>query len=257
MRIITLNLNGLRSAAGKGLFDWLPRQEADVICVQELKAQQGDINGVMRVPDGYSGYFHCAEKKGYSGVGLYTRHSPDQIIEGTGIPEIDVEGRFLRVDFGNLTIISIYLPSGSSGEHRQAAKFFFMEHFFPLLQSLAGCGREVLLCGDWNIAHKEIDLKNWRSNQKNSGFLPEERAWLSVVFDELKLVDVFRKINPEPDQYTWWSNRGQAWAKNVGWRIDYQIATPGLAATATGVSIYKAERFSDHAPLTIDYDFNL
>ncbi|MDL1864511.1 exodeoxyribonuclease III [Betaproteobacteria bacterium PRO5] len=257
MRIITLNLNGLRSAAGKGLFDWLPRQEADVICVQELKAQQGDINGVMRVPDGYSGYFHCAEKKGYSGVGLYTRHSPDQIIEGTGIPEIDVEGRFLRVDFGNLTIISIYLPSGSSGEHRQAAKFFFMEHFFPLLQSLAECGREVLLCGDWNIAHKAIDLKNWRSNQKNSGFLPEERAWLSVVFDELKLVDVFRKINPEPDQYTWWSNRGQAWAKNVGWRIDYQIATPGLAATATGVSIYKAERFSDHAPLTIDYDFNL
>lgn len=257
MRIITLNLNGLRSAAGKGLFDWLPRQEADVICVQELKAQQGDINGVMRVPDGYSGYFHCAEKKGYSGVGLYTRHSPDQIIEGTGIPEIDVEGRFLRVDFGNLTIISIYLPSGSSGEHRQAAKFFFMEHFFPLLQSLAECGREVLLCGDWNIAHKAIDLKNWRSNQKNSGFLPEERAWLSVVFDELKLVDVFRKINPEPDQYTWWSNRGQAWAKNVGWRIDYQIATPGLAATATGVSIYKAERFSDHAPLTIDYDFTL
>lgn len=257
MRIITLNLNGLRSAAGKGLFDWLPRQEADVICVQELKAQQGDINGVMRVPDGYSGYFHCAEKKGYSGVGLYTRHSPDQIIEGTGIPEIDVEGRFLRVDFGNLTVISIYLPSGSSGEHRQAAKFFFMEHFLPLLQSLAECGREVLLCGDWNIAHKAIDLKNWRSNQKNSGFLPEERAWLSTVFDELKLVDVFRKINPEPDQYTWWSNRGQAWAKNVGWRIDYQIATPGLAAMATGVSIYKAERFSDHAPLTIDYDFTL
>lgn len=168
-----------------------------------------------------------------------------------------MEGRFLRVDFGNLTVISIYLPSGSSGEHRQAAKFFFMEHFLPLLQSLAECGREVLLCGDWNIAHKAIDLKNWRSNQKNSGFLPEERAWLSTVFDELKLVDVFRKINPEPDQYTWWSNRGQAWAKNVGWRIDYQIATPGLAAMATGVSIYKAERFSDHAPLTIDYDFNL
>jgi len=257
MRIITLNVNGLRSAASKGLFDWLPRQEADVICVQELKAQQGDISGVMRAPDGYSGYFHCAEKKGYSGVGLYTRYSPDQIIEGTGIPEIDVEGRFLRVDFGNLTVVSIYLPSGSSGEHRQAAKFFFMEHFLPLLQSLAECGREVLLCGDWNIAHKAIDLKNWRSNQKNSGFLPEERAWLSTVFDELKLVDVFRKINPEPDQYTWWSNRGQAWAKNVGWRIDYQIATPGLAAMATGVSIYKAERFSDHAPLTIDYDFTL
>ncbi len=255
MKIITLNLNGLRSATSKGLFDWLPRQEADVICVQELKAQQSDISGIMRAPDGYTSYFHCAEKKGYSGVGIYTRCIPDQVTEGTGIPEIDVEGRFLRADFGNLTIISIYLPSGSSGEHRQAAKFFFMEQFFPLLRSLTECGREVLLCGDWNIAHKEIDLKNWRSNQKNSGFLPEERVWLSSVFDELKLVDVFRKLNPEPDQYTWWSNRGQAWAKNVGWRIDYQIATPQLASTATSTSIFKAERFSDHAPLTIDYNW--
>lgn len=257
MRIITLNLNGLRSATSKGIFDWLAQQEADVICVQELKAQQNDINGVMRSPDGYSGHFHCAEKKGYSGVGIYTRHMPDQVIEGIGIPEIDAEGRFLRADFGNLTVISVYLPSGSSGEHRQAAKFFFMARFYPLLQSLAECGREVLLCGDWNIAHKEIDLKNWRSNQKNSGFLPEERAWLSTVFDELKLVDVFRTLNPEPDHYTWWSNRGQAWAKNVGWRIDYQIATPDLASSAARASIYKDERFSDHAPLIIDYDFSL
>lgn len=257
MRIITLNLNGLRSAAKKGLFDWLPQQEAEVVCVQELKAQQDDIKGVMRSLEGYHSYFHCAEKKGYSGVGLYTRCAPDQIVKGTGIPEIDAEGRFLRADFGNLTVISIYLPSGSSGEHRQAAKFFFMEQFFPLLRELAACGREVLLCGDWNIAHKEIDLKNWRSNQKNSGFLPEERAWLSTVFDELKLVDVFRAINLEPDQYTWWSNRGQAWANNVGWRIDYQIATPQLASTATCTSIYKEERFSDHAPLIIDYAFEL
>jgi len=257
MRIITLNLNGLRSAAKKGLFDWLPQQEAEVVCVQELKAQQDDIKGVMRSLEGYHSYFHCAEKKGYSGVGLYTRCAPDQIVKGTGIPEIDAEGRFLRADFGNLTVISIYLPSGSSGEHRQAAKFFFMEQFFPLLRELAACGREVLLCGDWNIAHKQIDLKNWRSNQKNSGFLPEERAWLSTVFDELKLVDVFRAINLEPDQYTWWSNRGQAWANNVGWRIDYQIATPQLASTATCTSIYKEERFSDHAPLIIDYAFEL
>lgn len=257
MRIITLNLNGLRSAAGKGFFDWLPEQGADIICVQELKAQPANITDVMHSPPGYSGYFHCAERKGYSGVGIYTRHPPERIVEGTGIPEIDAEGRFLQADFGNLTVISIYLPSGSSGEHRQVMKFFFMEHFFPLLKSLAECGREVLLCGDWNIAHKEIDLRNWRSNQKTPGFLPEERAWLSTVFDELKLVDVFRRVNPEPDQYTWWSNRGQAWAKNVGWRIDYQIATPGLADLATGASIYKAARFSDHAPLLIDYDFDL
>ena len=257
MRIITLNLNGLRSATNKGFLDWLAKQDADIVCVQELKAQLNNMTDNMRSPAGYSGYFHCADKKGYSGVGMYTRHIPDKIVEGTGIPEIDAEGRFLRADIGNLTVISVYLPSGSSGEHRQAAKFFFMEQFFPLLQSLTESGRDILLCGDWNIAHKAIDLKNWRANQKNSGFLPEERTWLSTVLEELELVDVFRKISPEPDQYTWWSNRGQAWAKNVGWRIDYQIATPGLANTATDTSIYKVERFSDHAPLLIDYDYHL
>jgi exodeoxyribonuclease III len=257
MRIITLNLNGLRSATKKGFLDWLPKQDADIVCVQELKAQPDNMTNSMRSPAGYSGYFHCADKKGYSGVGMYTRRIPDKIVEGTGIPEIDAEGRFLRADIGNLTVISVYLPSGSSGEHRQAAKFFFMAQFFPLLQSLAESGRDILLCGDWNIAHKEIDLKNWRANQKNSGFLPEERTWLSTVLEELELVDVFRKISSEPDQYTWWSNRGQAWAKNVGWRIDYQIATSGLANTATNTSIYKEERFSDHAPLLIDYDYQL
>lgn len=257
MRIITLNLNGLRSAANKGFLGWLPRQGADIVCVQELKARLENMTDSMRSPTGYSGYFHCADKKGYSGVGIYTRLTPDNVEEGTGIPEIDAEGRYLRVDFGKLTAISVYLPSGSSGEHRQAVKFFFMEKFFPLLQALTESGRDILLCGDWNIAHKEIDLKNWRSNQKNSGFLPAERSWLTAVFEELKLVDVFRKINPEPDQYTWWSNRGQAWAKNVGWRIDYQIATPSLADVATETSIYKSERFSDHAPLMIDYDYRL
>lgn len=252
-----MNLNGLRSATNKGFLDWLPKQDADIVCVQELKAQPDNMTDSMRSPADYSGYFHCADKKGYSGVGMYTRHIPDKIVEGTGIPEIDTEGRFLRADIGKLTVISVYLPSGSSGEHRQSAKFFFMEQFFPLVQSLAESGRDILLCGDWNIAHKEIDLKNWRANQKNSGFLPEERIWLSTVLEELELVDVFRKISPEPDQYTWWSNRGQAWAKNVGWRIDYQIATPGLANTATETLIYKEERFSDHAPLLIDYDYQL
>ncbi|SDY74990.1 exodeoxyribonuclease III [Nitrosomonas sp. Nm58] len=257
MRIITANLNGIRAAANKGFFQWMPTQQADIVCVQELKAQPDDMTSEMKVPDGYHGYFHCADKKGYSGVGLYSRHEPDKIIEGVGIPEIDSEGRYLRADFGDLSIISIYLPSGSSGEHRQAIKFFFMERFFPILQALAHSGREIILCGDWNIAHKEIDLKNWRANQKHSGFLPEERAWLTTVFEELKFIDVFRKIDQSPEQYTWWSNRGQAWAKNVGWRIDYQIATPSIADKATSVSIYKQERFSDHAPLIIDYDHHL
>jgi exodeoxyribonuclease-3 len=231
-------------------------QGADILCVQELKAQAGDITGEISAPDGYQSYFHCAEKKGYSGVGVYTQRRPDKIVEGLGVPEIDAEGRYLRTDFGPLSVISIYFPSGSSGEHRQAAKFFFLDRFFPMLRELANCGREIILCGDWNIAHKEIDLKNWRSNQKNSGFLPEERAWLSEVFEDLGFVDIFRRINEQPEQYTWWSNRGQAWAKNVGWRIDYQIATPGIAARATAVSIYKTERFSDHSPLIIDYDYD-
>ncbi|MBX3639465.1 MAG: exodeoxyribonuclease III [Nitrosomonas sp.] len=254
MQIITLNVNGVRAAARKGFFQWLPTQAADIVCIQELKAQRSDLDQEMSAPAGYHGYFHCAQKKGYSGVGIYCRDKPDNVVEGIGIEEIDQEGRFLQADFGDLSVISLYLPSGSSGDHRQASKFFFMEHFFPILQALIAQGRQILLCGDWNIAHQEIDLKNWRANQKNSGFLPEERAWLTRVFDEIGYVDVFRKLNPDPDHYTWWSNRGQAWAKNVGWRIDYQIATPDIAGKARKAAIYKESRFSDHAPLIIHYD---
>ena len=257
MRIITLNLNGIRSASRKGVFKWMARTRADVVCVQELKAQAGDLDDVMRAPAGFRGYFHHAEKKGYSGVGLYCRREPDRVVEGVGNREADSEGRYLRADFGRLSVISVYLPSGSAGAHRQASKFRFMDYFFPYLRKLASEGREILLCGDWNIAHREIDLRNWRSNQKNSGFLPEEREWLTLVFDDLGWVDVFRRVDPRPDQYTWWSNRGQAWAKNVGWRIDYHIATPKLAATAKRTAIYKKQRFSDHAPLTIDYDYKI
>ncbi len=255
MRIITLNLNGIRSAARKGFFGWMTRTRADVVCVQELKAQAADLVPQLREPGGYRGYFHHAEKKGYSGVGLYCKRPPDRVVEGVGVREIDSEGRYLRADFGRLSVISVYLPSGSSGEHRQQAKFRFMGHFLPHLKKLMADGREIVLCGDWNIAHKEIDLKNWRGNRKNSGFLPEERAWLTRVFDELGWVDVFRRVDPRPDQYTWWSNRGQAWAKNVGWRIDYHIATPKFAAAAKRATIYKTQRYSDHAPLTIDYDW--
>ncbi len=257
MKIISANLNGIRSAAGKGFFPWMAAQGADVVCVQELKAQITDLTRDMLQPGDYYGYFHCAEKKGYSGVGIYARRQPDELIEGLGIPDIDVEGRYLEARYGKLSVVSLYLPSGSSGEHRQAAKYQFMDHFFPHLARLAKSGREVILCGDWNIAHREIDLKNWKSNQKNSGFLPEERAWLSKVFDDLGWVDVYRRLYPEAggEAYTWWSNRGQAWAKNVGWRIDYHVATPGIASTAKAAGVYKDERFSDHAPLIVDYDY--
>ena len=256
---MTLNLNGIRSAVNKGFLDWLPTMNADWVCLQELKAQDADLTDRMRHPPGYQGYFHCAEKKGYSGVGIYTPYPPERIVASVGVAEIDAEGRYLELVYPDLSVISLYLPSGSGGEHRQAAKFRFMEHFFGHLAELSRAGREVVLCGDWNIAHREIDLKNWRSNQKNSGFLPEERAWLSRVFDELGWVDVFRRLYPTATEegYTWWSNRGQAWARNVGWRIDYQIATPALAATARAADIYKAQRFSDHAALIIDYDWPL
>ncbi|MBU1236429.1 MAG: exodeoxyribonuclease III [Gammaproteobacteria bacterium] len=259
LRITTLNLNGIRSAATKGMFRWMAGEIPDILCVQELKAQDGDLSDGMRAPPGFRGWFHHAEKKGYSGVGVYAREEPDNVVIGIGNEEFDAEGRYVRADWGKLSVISLYLPSGSSSPERQQAKFRFMELFFPHLATLRAERQEIVICGDWNIAHKEIDLKNWKSNQKNSGFLPEERAWLSRVFDEQKWVDVYRRLHPEAtgDAYTWWSNRGQAWAKNVGWRIDYQIATPGIADTARQASVFKAQRFSDHAPLTIDYDWNL
>ena len=252
-KIISANLNGIRSASKKGFFTWMAAQAADFICVQELKAQIADMTPEFLAPGGYHGHFHYAEKKGYSGAGIYSKTAPDAVHIGFGNPEFDAEGRYVRCDFGSLTIISLYCPSGSSSPERQEAKLRFMELFLPHLLLLKAEGREVVICGDWNIAHQKIDLKNWKGNMKNSGFLPEERAWLTRVFDEVGLVDVHRGIDQRPEQYTWWSNRGQAWAKNVGWRIDYQVATPGIAAQATAVSIYKDERFSDHAPLTIDY----
>ena len=257
LRIISANLNGIRSAATKGFFLWLAKQDADFVCLQELKAQAADMSAEMLQPKGMYGYFHYAEKKGYSGVGIYSRTPADKVIVGLGYEDIDSEGRYLEVQLGNLSVISLYLPSGSSSEERQAVKYTVMDRFYPHLAALLAAGRDVVICGDWNIAHKEIDLKNWRGNQKNSGFLPAERAWMTQVFSELGWVDVFRRLHPDATDasYTWWSNRGQAWAKNVGWRIDYQIASPALAAKAVSTSVYKDERFSDHAPLLVDYDF--
>ena len=257
MRIITLNVNGIRSAHGKSFFSWMPTQHADVICLQETRARQPELPQAITAPDGYRSYFHDAEKRGYAGVALYTRKPPDQVIQGLGWPDFDQEGRFLRADFGRLSVVSIYLPSGSSSEARQRVKFDFMDRFLPTLEAMRCEPREYILCGDWNIAHKPMDLKNWRANQKNSGFLPEERAWLDRVFGALGFVDAFRAVNQEPEQYTWWSNRGQAWAKNVGWRIDYQVVTPALKDAIVHAAIYKDTRFSDHAPLIIDYNLDL
>lgn len=253
LRIVSANLNGIRSADKKGFLAWLGRCDADIVCVQELKAQLPDLSAEMLAPHGMKGFFHPAEKKGYSGVGLYCRRQPDRVSVGLGIPEFDAEGRYLRADFGQLSVISLYLPSGSSSEERQQVKFAFMQQFLPVLESLHAEGRDVVVCGDWNIAHQEIDLKNWKGNLKNSGFLPEERAWFGDLLSRVGWVDVWRRLYPDVPGYTWWSNRGQAYAKDVGWRIDYQMATPTLAAQAQQASVYKLEKFSDHAPLIVDY----
>jgi exodeoxyribonuclease-3 len=257
MRIITLNVNGIRSAASKGFFPWLLAQNADVVCLQETKAQEHQLPREVFCPDGYRAYFHDAQKPGYSGVALYCKKEPDSLRLGLGWPDMDAEGRYIQADFGKLSVISLYLPSGSSSPERQAVKFSFLERFMPVLEKMRYNGRDYILCGDWNIAHKNIDLKNWRGNQKNSGFLPEERAWMDNLFGALGFVDSFRVVNQEAEQYTWWSNRGQAWAKNVGWRIDYQVITPSLAKKVKAVSIYKDQRFSDHAPLIVDYESRL
>lgn len=257
MRVITLNVNGIRSATTKGFFDWMRRQDPDVVCLQEVRAQCEQMTLRARKPRGYHAFFACAERPGYSGVALYARRPPDRVVDRLGWRGWDGEGRYLQADFGRLSVISLYMPSGSSSELRQAAKLRFMRRLMRRLVELRADGREYIVCGDWNIAHRQIDLENWRGNQKNSGFLPEERAWLDRLFTRVGWVDGFRVVNPDPRQYTWWSNRGQAWAKNVGWRIDYQVITPSLAPMVAGASIYTKKRFSDHAPLTMDYRWEL
>jgi len=254
LRVISANLNGIRSATDKGFFQWLSMQRADVVCVQETKAQDHQIPPEAFTPDGYHAYFHNAEKKGYSGVGIYCAVEPDKLTVGLGWDDFDKEGRYIQADFGKLSIVSLYLPSGSSSAERQQAKFDFLDRFRPVLRAMRRKHRETIICGDWNIAHKEIDLKNWRGNRKNSGFLPEERAWMDDLLGPMGFVDGFRQVNQQPDQYTWWSNRGRAREKNVGWRIDYQVLTPGLADKVLDASIYKEAWFSDHAPLIMDYD---
>jgi len=258
-RVVTLNVNGLRSASTKGLLAWLERCEPDVVCLQEVKAQQADLSDTLLRPLGLHAQFHFARTRGYSGTALWSRTRPRAVRTGFGVDEFDREGRYVEADFANTRIVSVYFPSGSSSPERQQAKFRFLDVFHAHLQQLKQAGRETLLCGDVNIAHQEIDLKNWRSNQKNSGFLPQERAWMSRILAQGGWVDVYRRLHPDTtgESYTWWSNRGQAWARNVGWRIDYQIATPALAARARECTVYKRRRFSDHSPLIIEYSGRL
>ena len=261
-KLTSLNLNGIRSATTKGVEAWLAQHAPDCICVQEVKAQAPDVAGKFEALAGLQGHFHFAEKKGYSGVGVYTRHEPSDVVIGFDGGEFDAEGRYVETRFDTpsrkLSIISVYFPSGSSGPERQEAKFRFLDKIYPHLMALKA-GRDFIVCSDVNIAHKEADLKNWKGNLKNSGFLPEERAWMTKLTTEGGIVDVYRKLQPDTTDacYTWWSNRGQAYAKNVGWRLDYHLATPAIADKARTEAIYKGEKFSDHAPITIEYDLSL
>lgn len=255
MKIITANTNGIRSAARKGFFEWLAKQDADVVCIQETKAQVDQLSDEIFHPEGYHCTYHDAEKKGYSGTALYSRREPDAVTTKLGWDPSDSEGRYIRADFGDLSVISLYMPSGSSSEAAQEKKYRYLDLIYPHFVELKEAGRELVICADWNICHREIDLKNWKPNQKNSGFLPEERAWLDKLYDEAGFVDAYRVLEPETVMYTWWSNRGQAYANDVGWRLDYHVTTPGMAAKATAAETYKGEKFSDHAPFIMGYDY--
>ena len=256
-KIITCNTNGIRAAARKGFFEWLEGEQADVVCIQETKAQVDQLTDPAFTPVGYHCYYNDAVKKGYSGTALYSRVKPQNVITSLGWDPADSEGRYLQADYKGLSVISLYLPSGSSSEEVLQKKLRFMDIFMEHLRALRRKRREFIICADWNICHQQIDLKNWRSNRKNSGFLPQERAWLDVLYDEVGYIDSFRLVNTEPEQYTWWSNRGQAWAKNVGWRLDYQVISPKLADKVKAADIYKEQRFSDHAPQIMEYDLEV
>ncbi|MFF2376431.1 exodeoxyribonuclease III [Streptomyces xiamenensis] len=262
--VTTVNVNGLRAAATKGYREWLAATEADVVCLQEVRAEEKQLPQEVREPAGWHAYWAPAAAKGRAGVALLTRREPDAVRTGFGVAEFEDSGRYLEADLPGLTVASLYLPSGEVGTERQAEKERFMAAFLPYLAGLreraAAQGREVLVCGDWNIAHQEADLKNWRANRKNSGFLPEERAWLTRVFGaEGGYTDVVRALHPEQEgPYSWWSYRGRAFDNDAGWRIDLLAATGGLAGRCVKAYVERAathgERWSDHAPVTAVFE---
>ena len=254
MKVITVNVCGIRSSQKKGIFDWLSKSKADHICMQETRALEEQIDNDNFVLKGYSRYMNIADKKGYSGVAIYSKHKPSEIINTFSKSIFEKEGRFLSLDFEHYTVASIYFPSGSSGEERQKMKYEFMALFEKYVKKEIKKKKTLILCGDYNIAHTKDDIKNWKSNQKNSGFLPEERSWMTKLIENIGLVDAFRIKCKHSDVYTWWSNRGNAYNNNVGWRIDYQMVTNNLLDKIKKVSVYKGQKFSDHAPLVIHYD---
>ena len=254
MRVITVNVNGVRSAAKKGLFAWLSSQRPDVVAFQETRSQERHLTDESRTVDGMHAYYVDAERKGYSGVALLLRKEPVAVTRGLGWTDVDPEGRFVMADLGSLLVASVYVPSGTSGAARQAVKMRFLERFLIYLGQLRASGREYIVCGDYNIAHREIDTYDPVRNAKITGFFPEERAWMDDLIDRVGWVDAFRAVNTQAKQYSWWANWPAAWQHNLGWRIDYQMTTPGLAARVKDAWIYRDERFSDHAPVVVDYD---
>ncbi|HAW14861.1 MAG TPA: exodeoxyribonuclease III [Cellvibrionales bacterium] len=255
MRIISINVNGIRAAQRKGFFEWLAKQDADVVCLQEIKAQEEQLVDPVFYPEGYHCYYYDAVKKGYSGTALYCKQKPNKVTKGLGWEPCDSQARYIQADFDGISVVSMYVPSGSSKEEALARKLSFHDQIMPHFESLRRKRREYVICADWNTCHKEIDLKNWRPNRKNSGFLPIERAWLDSLYDDVGYLDGFRLLNQDADEYTWWSNRGQAYANNVGWRLDYHVITPGLKDKAQAAWVYRDERFSDHAPVIMDFDY--
>ncbi|AHI01406.1 exodeoxyribonuclease III [Kutzneria viridogrisea] len=263
LTVSTVNVNGLRAAAKKGYVEWLAATKADVVCLQETRAEPDQLAAELREPEGWHAVLAEAEAKGRAGVALLSRTAPEAVRVGFGSEEFDRSGRYLEFELPGLVVASLYLPSGEEQTPRQDEKYRFMDEFLTHLAELrdkaAADGREVLVCGDWNIAHREVDLKNWKTNQKSAGFLPEERAWLDRLYTEVGYVDVVRALHPEgPGPYSWWSYRGKAFDNDSGWRIDLQVATPGLAARARTAVVERAEtyegRWSDHAPVTVSYE---
>lgn len=254
MRVMTFNANGIRSAARKGFFTWAASASADVICLQETRAQEHQLPGeALALPNMHAVYVDAA-RPGYSGVAIYTRRKPVSVQRGLGWPDMDAEGRFVSAELGDVTVASVYVPSGTSGPARQAIKMNFLERFLIMLAGLRKSGRSFIICGDYNIAHRAIDTFDPVRNAKITGFFPEERAWMDALIEQVGWVDAFRVVNGEPKQYTWWPNWPKAYPNNLGWRIDYEMITPDLRDRVRAASIYTGERFSDHAPLTIDYE---